>query len=67
MAHRKAKALRPVLRPFHASLSAKRPIAHERSRTFGHGVQAFPLPYQPVSGHCTLQLSRRKSGRGEST
>jgi hypothetical protein len=27
-------------------------------RTFGQGVQASPLPYQPVSGHCTIELSR---------
>ncbi len=23
-------------------------------RTFGHGVQAAPLPYQPIWGHCTI-------------
>jgi len=24
-------------------------------RTFGHGVQASPLPYQPIWGHCTVE------------
>ena len=35
-----------------ANPSSKGTQAH---RTFGHGVQASPLPYQPIWGHCTIE------------
>jgi hypothetical protein len=57
--------LRPVLRSFHASFNAS---SHSRGhRTFGHGVQACPLPYQRIWGHCTIQLVGEMLCRVENT
>jgi hypothetical protein len=51
---RRRKSKGSICKCFNGFVNTSGKVARAH-RTFGHGVQASPLPYQPIWGHCTVE------------
>ena len=51
---RRGKSKGSIRKCFNGFVNTSGKVA-QAHRTFGHGVQASPLPYQPIWGHCTIE------------